>query len=219
MKKLEKISQALLKVRGRDLKSYKKTSRKRDEVTVRSIVSYIMRKDYNMTYEMIGDYWGQDHTTVMYSVRKVEDWLRMPQQYSDEISLIKAIRTPSLTAVDIVDVIMGFWDETITQNGSILSLAGNTRDGNGGFLVEAATPFVVPMPEFVRYGKRVAQFFKQHNDLLTSGDFYVRSRNIDDNIELCLMTRYDNADSAIEAAMDMRLRTIYNTATKQEEQI
>ena len=65
MKKLEKISQALLKVRGRDLKSYKKTSRKRDEVTVRSIVSYIKRKDYNMTYEMIGDYGEQDHTTVM----------------------------------------------------------------------------------------------------------------------------------------------------------
>ena len=42
---------------------------------VRQILFYILKKNYNYTYKLIGNHFGKDHTTVINNVKLIKNWI------------------------------------------------------------------------------------------------------------------------------------------------
>ncbi|MBQ0084256.1 MAG: chromosomal replication initiator protein DnaA, partial [Clostridiales bacterium] len=61
------------RVTDADILSNKKTS---SIVLARQVAMYIAHEITNLTYEKIGESFGKDHSTVLYSVRKTEEYLK-----------------------------------------------------------------------------------------------------------------------------------------------
>ncbi len=70
---------------------YEKT-RKKEIVSVRQIVMYILREYFNVSYPAIGkEIGGRDHTTVMHSYEKIKDRLQEEPNLQKEIEQLKAV--------------------------------------------------------------------------------------------------------------------------------
>lgn len=75
----------------RELWEYRR-SRRSDEVKIRHIYIYFLRKYGNYTLKTIADFVGHsNHTTIIHSLKIVNDWLDVPHMYQKEISILKQI--------------------------------------------------------------------------------------------------------------------------------
>jgi chromosomal replication initiation ATPase DnaA len=89
----EQILECMEEVLGvpRELWEYRRT-RKNDEVTIRHIYGYFLRIKADMTLQSIANQMGhRNHTTIINSLKLVENWLSMPTMYRRECQIIKAI--------------------------------------------------------------------------------------------------------------------------------
>jgi chromosomal replication initiation ATPase DnaA len=89
----EQIQNCIEDVLGvpRELWEYRR-SRKTDEVTIRHIYSYFLRVKADMTLKNIASQMGhRNHTTIINSLRKVDNWLSVPTMYRKENQIIKQI--------------------------------------------------------------------------------------------------------------------------------
>jgi chromosomal replication initiator protein len=65
-------------------------SRKKEIVRPRQIAMYLLRKENNLSFPSIGDYFGgRDHTTAMYACDKIEKLLEHDEETLREINFIK----------------------------------------------------------------------------------------------------------------------------------
>ncbi len=70
---------------------YEKTRRK-EVVRPRQIIMYLLRKDFNISYPLIGQkLGGRDHTTVIHSCEKIKNDLKSDSLLNQEIDQIRAI--------------------------------------------------------------------------------------------------------------------------------
>ena len=75
----------------RELWEYRR-SRRMNEVTIRHIYSYFLRTKGELTLQSIAGMMGhRNHTTIINSLKLVENWLSMPSMYRKECQMIKAI--------------------------------------------------------------------------------------------------------------------------------
>lgn len=74
-----------------DILSNRKTA---SLVLARQVSMYIARKTTDLSFKQIGESFGKDHSTVLYNVNKIEDWLR-DKPYQKELveDLIKNIKS------------------------------------------------------------------------------------------------------------------------------
>lgn len=69
------------------LESY---SRRQEVVKPRQTIMYLLKKELNLSYPSIGKIFnGKDHTTVLYSYRKIEQEIENNKDFFEEINLIK----------------------------------------------------------------------------------------------------------------------------------
>ena len=76
-----------------DILSNRKTA---DLVLARQVAMYIARETTDLSFKAIGESFGKDHTTVLYNVKKIEDFLR-DKPYQKELvdDLIANLRSQS----------------------------------------------------------------------------------------------------------------------------
>ncbi len=89
----EQIQECIEDVLGvpRELWEHRR-SRRMDEVTIRHIYGYLLRKIAGMTLQNIANQMGhRNHTTIINSLKIVENWLSVPTMFRKENQLIKQI--------------------------------------------------------------------------------------------------------------------------------
>lgn len=219
MNAIDKISMALIRERGRDIKSFKGTRRFRDDVNVRAAVAYILRTDHHFTLQMIGKQFNRDHSTILHLLNKVDDWMKMPRQYFEELSLIARLRENEPTEVDMLLSVMNFWNSVNTKGEGFLCVYNGMTDIKTGFLIPASSSKVVTLNEFSKSSKEVNSFIKRHAKMLLKDGHFLRARVIDRNVEMSIMEFFEDFEDAKDAALEYRIRTIYNAITKTDEDI
>jgi chromosomal replication initiation ATPase DnaA len=62
-----------------------KTNRKRERVTARSILTWFLIRNTRFTLKSIGQFFGQDHTTIIYHREKIKGFIKIqdPQTLRD----------------------------------------------------------------------------------------------------------------------------------------
>ena len=92
--KIEKIISEVSRtydVSENDILSKRKTA---DLVQARQIAMYIARETTELSYKAIGDSFGKDHSTVVYNVTKIENFLKdKPSQKELVDDIIKNLRS------------------------------------------------------------------------------------------------------------------------------
>jgi chromosomal replication initiation ATPase DnaA len=66
-------------------------SRKRELVSYRHILAYLGAKRLVMSLHLIGSKLNRDHSTIHSSIKKVEDWRSLADQYEGEMIIYKEI--------------------------------------------------------------------------------------------------------------------------------
>lgn len=75
----------------RELWEYRR-SRKMNEVLIRHIYAYFLRTKADMTLKDIANQMGhRNHTTIIHSIKMVDNWLSVPNMYKKENHIIKSI--------------------------------------------------------------------------------------------------------------------------------
>lgn len=60
----------------------------------RHVAAYMMRTDLKMVFRAIGELLGdKKYSTIMYSVRKVNDWVNMPRLNPDAVKCINQLKS------------------------------------------------------------------------------------------------------------------------------
>ena len=65
-------------------------SRKREVVNIRRMMFQIMRRKFLMDYGRIGSFFGRDHSTVLFCVRKHKDFLETEQHYIESFARLNS---------------------------------------------------------------------------------------------------------------------------------
>jgi len=64
--------------------------RKKEIVKPRQVAMYLLRKENNMSFPSIGDYFGgRDHTTAMHACEKIEKLLEHDEELTQEVNFLK----------------------------------------------------------------------------------------------------------------------------------
>lgn len=87
---LKQIIQAVVDFYGFKVNDLISDSRRRELVKARQVAIYLMREDLNLSFPMIGkEIGGRDHTTVMYSYKRVREELEKDGRLKQEVDYIR----------------------------------------------------------------------------------------------------------------------------------
>jgi chromosomal replication initiation ATPase DnaA len=67
------------------------TKRARPLPDARSIVSWLLCYTLHMSTTEVGEALHRDHSTVLFAIKKVDDWTSMPKMYARELGLISKL--------------------------------------------------------------------------------------------------------------------------------
>lgn len=67
----------------------RKTSRRRDRVTCRHIISWLIRKHTNLSLKCIADFYGKDHTTAIHSIRTANNLIETDDRIREDVRKIE----------------------------------------------------------------------------------------------------------------------------------
>jgi len=70
------------------VKDIKSTCQKRAIITPRQICMYVLYKYTRSTLDYIGEYYGKDHTTVLYGTKTISGYLETDKKLGEEIDKI-----------------------------------------------------------------------------------------------------------------------------------
>lgn len=62
--------------------------RDREITKPRQIAHYVAREVYGYTFQQIGDFYGKDHATIIYSVKTVKDEMDTNKRFKEEITTL-----------------------------------------------------------------------------------------------------------------------------------
>jgi chromosomal replication initiation ATPase DnaA len=66
--------------------------RDREAVVYRHATCYVLREDLKWTYTRIAKALNMDHSSVMYAVEKVKDWVSYPKQFEEELEILNKVK-------------------------------------------------------------------------------------------------------------------------------
>lgn len=78
---IKKAITATVEVAGISEKSIKSKTRRAEVTAARQILMHIARKHRKVSYQLLGEIFNRDHSTVMYSVREAENRLHTDKPF------------------------------------------------------------------------------------------------------------------------------------------
>jgi len=80
-------------------------TRKKEIIQVRQIISYFAYKEAKMTFEKIGEYFGQDHSNAVHSVKTVGNYIDTDSIYRDKIRVYQDEINKYKKVIEKIDVL------------------------------------------------------------------------------------------------------------------
>jgi chromosomal replication initiator protein len=87
---IDKIIKATTRHYGETFVELLKRDRRRNKVTCRHVICFLLRKHTTLSQQAVGDIFGVDHTTVVHSVKQVKNFMRFEEVFRKDLETIES---------------------------------------------------------------------------------------------------------------------------------
>lgn len=214
----QKVREAVRNHMGMNMEFFIGSGRRlRDHVIVRQSLMYYLRQKGH-TLKSIGKFFGRDHSTVIHAVEAVENWKALPKNYKYENVVYNKIfsKETDLT-INKMSNVLTFHRTIISKGEAMYNMETQEFNPSNGYFVQASTPVVVPVSKFSLDSLfETDSIIVTNQDMLEDETIFLRGRILGSSVELSLMQEYPTMTDAVNEALELRQRVVYDAHNKQE---
>lgn len=214
----QKVREAVRNHMGMNIEFFINSGRRlRDHVIVRQSLMYYLRQKGH-TLKSIGKFFGRDHSTVIHAVEAVENWKALPKNYKYENVVYNKIfsKETNLT-INKMSNVLTFHRTIISKGEAMYNMETQEFNPSNGYFIQASTPVVVPVSKFSLDSLfETDSIIVTNLDMLEDETIFLRGRILGSSVELSIMQEYPTMTDAVNEALELRQRVVYDAYNKQE---